>query len=219
MILGEKGDLYLGATFSDYIAIDNIKVASNGGSDIFLAKLNSDGKMGGYRHFGSPDDENVKKVAQNFDGLSFGGEVSGKTRDRTIGDVEFICSGFVDHEAYTSSVWDEDFKVGKTGTKVSKPGSKANVIANKLSKDIPNLNVSVYPNPFNSSFFINVNCTEKSSYTVRLLDVLGREIWKQENTNSKTYEINTDAKLENGVYFIQVKGSNGEVSSHKIVKQ
>jgi hypothetical protein len=220
-ILDEKGSLYVGATFNEYISMDDIEVTSNGGSDIFLVKLDSEGKISGYRHFGSTDDENVKKIAKNFDGLTFGGEVYGETKERTIGDVDFIISGYVDHEAYTSSVWDKDFKEGKIGTKISKPNASS-AIKKVVNDEKQNINVNIYPNPFSSNLFVSVNSSGNVGYTLRLIDVLGREIWKQESEspkNATTHEINTATKLEKGVYFIEVKGSNGIISLHKIVKQ
>jgi len=72
-----------------------------------------------------------------------------------------------------------------------------------------------YPNPFNPSTMINYNLKVKSDVTIKVFDVLGREVATlvNENKPAGSYEINFDASmLTSSVYFysINAKGINGE---------
>lgn len=216
-ILDERGSLYIGATFNEYISIDGIEVASNGGSDIFLVKLNSEGKISGYRHFGSEDDENVKKIAKNFEGLTFGGEVYGKTKERTIGNVDFIISGYVDHEAYTSSVWDEDFKAGKVGTKISRSNTSSTI---KKVSSYENPKINIYPNPFTNSISVGINTNEGQNCTLSIQSITGTKVYAQPYVLVKgvnKIDISLD-KLLSGIYIIEVKYDSGQILTDRIVK-
>ncbi|NQY06734.1 MAG: T9SS type A sorting domain-containing protein [Flavobacteriaceae bacterium] len=72
-------------------------------------------------------------------------------------------------------------------------------------------NVSIYPNPTNSSVYIS-GLTE--DHMVGVYTILGQEIITQEvGINNNTIDVST---LSNGVYFIKFKNLD---ASHKIVKQ
>lgn len=65
-----------------------------------------------------------------------------------------------------------------------------------------------YPNPFNPSTEISFNLPEKSFVTLKIYDVLGREILTLVNEEKPggTYRINFNAaELGSGVYFYQMK--------------
>jgi hypothetical protein len=68
-----------------------------------------------------------------------------------------------------------------------------------------------YPNPFNPSTIISYNLPEKSLVTLKVYDVLGREIITLVNGEKPagTYRINFDSVgLESGIYFYQLKAKN-----------
>lgn len=69
-----------------------------------------------------------------------------------------------------------------------------------------------YPNPFNSSTIIPYTLIQKTFVTLKIYDVLGREIKTLVNElqYSGDYQVNFDAnELENGMYFYQLQvGSN-----------
>ena len=68
-----------------------------------------------------------------------------------------------------------------------------------------------YPNPFNPSTIISYNLPEKSLVTLKVYDVLGREIVTLVNEEKPAgkYRINFDSVgLKSGVYFYQLKAKN-----------
>jgi hypothetical protein len=88
----------------------------------------------------------------------------------------------------------------------------SNLTANSELKNTTTL--VLYPNPFKSIVTIKVNENEQSEFI--LYDVLLRKRIKQIFTNTTT--INTD-KLENGIYFYEVRNSNEIVKSGKVIKE
>ncbi|MDD3737787.1 MAG: T9SS type A sorting domain-containing protein [Lentimicrobiaceae bacterium] len=73
-------------------------------------------------------------------------------------------------------------------------------------------NISIYPNPTNKSFVVDV----EGETTVKLYNMLGKEVLS-ENANGKTV-INI-SHLPNGVYNVQVFAGNKIVGYSKVVKQ
>ena len=65
-----------------------------------------------------------------------------------------------------------------------------------------------YPNPFNPSTTFRYSITNASKVTIKIYDVLGKEIEKlvNEEKPTGTYELNWNAaNLPSGVYFYQIK--------------
>jgi hypothetical protein len=76
-----------------------------------------------------------------------------------------------------------------------------------------------FPNPFNPSTTINYQISKPGLVTLKIYDILGREIATLINENKVAgfYEINFDAsKLASGIYIYQLK-SNNFVSSKKMI--
>ena len=68
-----------------------------------------------------------------------------------------------------------------------------------------------YPNPFNPRTKINYSIPTRSNVTIRVYDVLGKEITTlvNEEKPSGNYEVEFDGnKLSSGVYFYQLKAGN-----------
>ncbi len=65
------------------------------------------------------------------------------------------------------------------------------------------IEISIYPNPFENSFTINLS--ESTSYpaTVEVIDYLGRTVHSQVIENA-TIEISLDEKISKGTYFVKV---------------
>ncbi|MCX6185925.1 MAG: T9SS type A sorting domain-containing protein, partial [Bacteroidetes bacterium] len=79
-------------------------------------------------------------------------------------------------------------------------------------KEIPS--TSIYPNPSNGLVTINSN---QDIANVNVFDITGKAVHNQEYTNKLNQtEIDLSA-LNNGIYFIAVQSSNGEISKSKIV--
>jgi len=82
---------------------------------------------------------------------------------------------------------------------------------NKRSKPMSFKLEQNYPNPFNPSTEISYNLPEQSFVTLKVYDVLGREIFTlvNEDKPAGTYRINFDTiGLGSGVYFYQLKAEN-----------
>ncbi|MBS4060069.1 MAG: T9SS type A sorting domain-containing protein [Bacteroidetes bacterium] len=76
--------------------------------------------------------------------------------------------------------------------------------------------ISVYPNPNNGSFTIDVSSIGSKNITVKMENVLG-EIVREFDTNSSTpIHINSDNKLQSGIYFIRIDAGNNNVVTKKI---
>ncbi len=68
-----------------------------------------------------------------------------------------------------------------------------------------------YPNPFNPSTTIKFSVPKSSFVTLKVYDVLGKEVAQlvNENLNAGTYNYNFDAaKLTSGVYFYRIQSDN-----------
>jgi hypothetical protein len=79
-----------------------------------------------------------------------------------------------------------------------------------------------YPNPFNPSTKFNVNVPEKSIVSVKVFDILGREVANLMNgeKTAATYVVTWDAaSMPSGVYFYQLKaGTYTETKKMLLVK-
>ncbi len=81
-----------------------------------------------------------------------------------------------------------------------------------------------YPNPFNPTTAINYKLAKLSSVTLKIYDVLGREVVTLVNgrQNAGSYTVNFDgSRLSSGVYFYRLvaedNGARGFVSTKKLV--
>lgn len=74
--------------------------------------------------------------------------------------------------------------------------------------------VSIYPNPVNSEFTINIyNSVSSTVDNVKVIDVNGRVV-KSFNNNSSSYNI---SDLTSGVYFVEISSDQGKTTK-KIIK-
>ncbi|OYU96063.1 MAG: hypothetical protein CFE21_06530 [Bacteroidetes bacterium B1(2017)] len=74
--------------------------------------------------------------------------------------------------------------------------------------------ISVYPNPTNTSISINTN--SKSSSTLKLIDLMGKEILAIENP--KAIEQIDLSNFQSGVYILQIENKNKLVKTTKVIK-
>lgn len=79
--------------------------------------------------------------------------------------------------------------------------------------------LSNYPNPFNSETIINYQLPTKSKVTLKIFDLLGREISTLVNETKEmgNYKVKFSAnKFSGGIYFAQLKTEN-KILTHKMV--
>jgi hypothetical protein len=80
-----------------------------------------------------------------------------------------------------------------------------------------------YPNPFNQSSIIKFQCSIKSEITLKIYDMLGREVQTlvNENLNAGIYEVRFEGgNLSTGVYFytLFVDGQKKDIKKMIVIK-
>ena len=109
-------------------------------------------------------------------------------------------------------------------TSLDKNNNEAGTYDPSLGNDDFTLNsnqvLSVYPNPFDLEFTINLNKSIANSATVSIFEGTGKQVWQQ------TFDINSESKitvsptnLVRGIYFVKVSFENGSSESFKIIKK
>lgn len=81
----------------------------------------------------------------------------------------------------------------------------------KYPADAPLLRIefSVYPNPTNGVFYLNIKSKDQGSYHVKVIDLIGKPLVE------KTITPNEDARFDlstapKGIYFVQIIGGKGD---------
>ncbi len=81
--------------------------------------------------------------------------------------------------------------------------------------------VKIYPNPFTDNLTVNLTSYESNNVTCAMYDMMGNLILKENvnvNKGDNEFKLKTDG-LNQGVYFINISGSDGKkVSTLKVVK-
>jgi len=75
-----------------------------------------------------------------------------------------------------------------------------------------NVSVNIYPNPVSDVLNININGTQSSNNTVRLVDVLGKTVYMGHMDNAKKLNV---SDMNNGVYILKVSDGLGNVLQNK----
>ncbi len=81
--------------------------------------------------------------------------------------------------------------------------------------------VTVYPNPSNGTFSINVNGNEANSYEVNVYNALGQVVYNNTmdvTSNSFTYQINLD-HVANGMYQVEMVNGNGQLTYPIVIQK
>ena len=213
-IIDKNDNIYLSTTFDGVLQQEKQTFKSQGKRDIVITKLDNKGNITATKQYGSVDDEIVRRIEKVDDLIIFGGEVAGATKKRTIGATNFLCLNLVEHEAYMSYMTDNDFD--KENIPVDTKTQKYNVSTIKTDFD-----VQIYPNPFNNNLNININCAATCDYEVRITNTLGSVLWQKKAENAKgntLFEVEAAQRLVNGVYFVEVKSSEGKTAVYRVVK-
>ncbi|MBM4171298.1 MAG: T9SS type A sorting domain-containing protein, partial [Ignavibacteria bacterium] len=81
-----------------------------------------------------------------------------------------------------------------------------------MSEEIPKeYSISNYPNPFNPSTTINYQLPENGFVTIKVYDILGKEVATLVNENKQAgyHKIDFDgSKLTSGIYIYTIKANN-----------
>ncbi len=76
--------------------------------------------------------------------------------------------------------------------------------------------ISVYPNPNNGSFTVNINSSAAKNVTVRMENVLGKVIKEYNNISNNSVHIHSGNEIQSGMYFIIIDAGNNNVVTKKI---
>ncbi|MFN6037600.1 MAG: T9SS type A sorting domain-containing protein [Bacteroidota bacterium] len=78
----------------------------------------------------------------------------------------------------------------------------------------------MYPNPSKNYFILELNVKEKSSATIKLTDVRGREVLLTSHVFSKGKNIETisTSDFASGVYFLEINVGN-QILRAKVVRE
>ncbi len=207
----DVSNLYLASTFSGSFNANNQDFASNGGKDIFFARINIDGTYVAAKSYGSPDDEIVRKCFFDSGLLYFGGEFVGQTVERQLGHSKFVRLGYNANpatiKAYMGYVTTKDLE---TTEQRSAPTSEAKPA------------FEAFPNPFNNELIIRKTATSTDQYAIEILDMLGKTVVRQNEkaeVGMNEYRIHELAKLPLGVYLVKITSAHGEEWTQKVVKE
>ena len=99
------------------------------------------------------------------------------------------------------------------------PSADVNVTSAGIDESNNDYFFNVYPNPNNGSFFVSFTVPEKNTYTLKVIDVLGALLYKEQLTNfngeySKQMNLGGLAK---GIYLISLSKPGNEIVKKIIV--
>lgn len=85
------------------------------------------------------------------------------------------------------------------------------------NENYSSLNLTIYPNPSNGAFNINVPTYFKNELEVNVYSMTGQKIFTK-NFSEKSV-LNLDFEAESGLYFLELKDSNGHIARKQIIKR
>lgn len=97
-------------------------------------------------------------------------------------------------------------------------GGGSHVGMNELTKSI---SLNLYPNPTNGAANINFNLSDASAIKINVVDVLGKNVLPEINSNlsagQQNFTINKDNTLPKGIYFVNLSLNGAKMSSKLII--
>ncbi len=69
---------------------------------------------------------------------------------------------------------------------------------------------------------MQIDCKESCTFELSLINTLGSILWNKRVDGSKgttTLEIDTANRLLNGLYFLEMKNSEGKIITQRVVKK
>lgn len=220
--------LLFALTYRDSLNLSGKRYTSAGQDDVLLGKLDAQGSLKWSRSVGTVDQEEVSQVSYSSGLFFYGGQFSGATKLRPMGEVWYDNRTTHNDRVYISFVIDSTY-VPDTTTQVPNteavyiPMDKAQQV-NPLQVRTPQLEtpeVQVYPNPFRNEVTIEYMLNSAANYNLRLIDNLGVSLKSiplagQVGYNAQTLQTNN---LPRGMYFLQLTDSVGRlVKTLRIVK-
>ena len=82
-----------------------------------------------------------------------------------------------------------------------------------------NGHLSIYPNPTDGIFTIEMRDVQTDIYTINILNVLGQEVFQSTNAINTYYKENIDlSALQKGVYLIEIKSTTATIAERIIIE-
>jgi hypothetical protein len=104
----------------------------------------------------------------------------------------------------------------------SLPGVAVNCFAATDAASIEEMDAVVYPNPFSQNATFSYNLSESTDVTIKIFDVLGKEVMMLIDDNKQTGEhelLFSAEKLQRGIYFYQLKAGSRATSGKLVVQK
>jgi hypothetical protein len=195
------GNLYYSGEFNDNITFGSSTLTyQGGGADIFIVSYTNAGNLRWTKALGG-----IGRDALNASATDPSGNV-------------FIDGFIIGSSSTTALGFDSDTihsSINYGG------GIFVNIFFSKLGSNLTGVNnlgitegISIYPNPNNGQFIINVESLSGKETTISVIDVLGREVYNSAIKNTKE-EINLSGNAA-GLYYITVN-SNGKQYRSKMM--
>jgi hypothetical protein len=75
---------------------------------------------------------------------------------------------------------------------------------------------SVYPNPFHTSTIVELQRYDRKAFDIRMVNVTGQVVMERKGIRSSQVEITREG-LNSGLYFLELRDSQGRQTTHKVV--
>lgn len=184
-------------------------LVSNGGSDIFFAKYDTNGNLISLKQQGTQTDEFVYDIATDGQGrYTYTGQFSGAT---TLEGKEFS-SDNSDADCYLVSFSDID----TTANTANPIESRSSLIDNQIIKQ----QIKIYPNPFKDILYIEYTSAQEGEVQVEMLNAIGSRTLSQKFSvvkGANTLSLETKSNVALGVYYLKLTDNKGNFSIHKVV--
>lgn len=173
-------------------------LTANGGMDLYISKLDSNGVFMYVKSFGGSDFDLMKSIDVDKHGSIY-------TTGLFTGTVNFDPNGTFNLSAYSATDFDVFIQKLNQSTVTS-----INQLANHKNS------ISVFPNPNNGTLNISIENKNSDKINVSVINNLG-EVVLESVFNTSTHKLNT-SELISGIYYARLV-KNGEQEIIKFIKE
>lgn len=196
--LDSEGGIYMTGYFEDSCDFDPSnkvkRVKSNGYSDIYISKFDSDGSFLWVHSIGGPNDDYGQSIfIDPFENIFLTGTYT-RTVDFDPGDRLAVLPYTLYSGAFINKLR-------------SIPSSK-----NKVTQ------VNIYPNPAQTYIIVDLNISDTSEYYIEIFNNVGKLILEKNRLNYTHNFINFE-QMSQGLYFLRVINGNKLLIAQKIIKK
>jgi hypothetical protein len=99
---------------------------------------------------------------------------------------------------------------------LSQAPNKCNETTSVFNSFKQNGSVSIYPNPSNNRFFIELSGTDRFINKIQLMDITGKVVYTQ-NANNASQIMVVENNFSSGIYFANIQLDNGQQATRKVI--